>query len=642
MFIISYRRERKMNDTWKLGIAVAFGLVLAGVAAAAPARIIDVEDAARGANDGTRWANAYVFLQDALADANTSEKPAEIRVAQGVYLPDRGVGQVRGNQKATFQLMNGVSLLGGYAGAGQADAGVCDVDRYTTILSGDLAGDDVEVNELVDLVNATLGNSHTVVTGTGTDHTAVLDGFTITRGHWYALVPRSTGPRVGSGAGMNNCPGSPTVRNCTFSHNVTDGVGAGIYGEDGRLTVVNCRFIMNFAAQGGGAMANIDGCEAHVKTCSFESNSAWANGGALYNETSPCTLLDCRFEGNSAFMGGALHALDNSAVTMERCVFIGNRATLGGAACLRETGNSLVASGCTFRRNRAKAGGGALLDGGMENHLALFACTFSDNRAQEYGGALYLANGTVANCLFAGNRAIPTGPIDPQSGPGLGGAVANLAPREPLTITNCTFDQNRAGRGSAIYHTHDKIDISNSVIRGSSQEIHPYGFYMVTNVRYSNVQAGWPGAGNIDADSCFARPGYWANADDPNLYGDPSDPNSIWVDGDYHLRSQAGRWDPATETWVIDDVTSPCTDAGDPNSPVGHEPFPNGGRINMGAYGGTAEASKSYFGEPACETIIAGDINGDCRVDFADFEIMSRHWLEGRHATEPDGGNAEP
>ena len=45
--------------------------------------------------------------------------------------------------------------------------------------------------------------------------------------------------------------------------------------------------------------------------------------------------------------------------------------------------------------------------------------------------------------------------------------------------------------------------------------------------------------------------------------------------------------------WVQDEVTSPCIDAGDPTTAVGPEPFPNGGRISMGAYGGTAEASKS-------------------------------------------------
>ena len=121
------------------------------------------------------------------------------------------------------------------------------------------------------------------------------------------------------------------------------------------------------------------------------------------------------------------------------------------------------------------------------------------------------------------------------------------------------------------------------------------------------------GIGNIGDDPCFAD----ANNDD------------------YHLRSQAGRWtsassvepDPNEGRWTRDEVTSPCIDAGDPVSPVGLEPFPNGGRVNMGAFGGTIEASKSYFGEPVCETIVAGDINGDCIVNFNDFAIIALHWL---------------
>jgi hypothetical protein len=96
------------------------------------------------------------------------------------------------------------------------------------------------------------------------------------------------------------------------------------------------------------------------------------------------------------------------------------------------------------------------------------------------------------------------------------------------------------------------------------------------------------GPGNIDADPCFADQGYW----DPNsILSDPND--DFWVDGDYHLKSQAGRWDPNGRTWVKDVVTSPCIDAGDPNSPVGLEPFPNGGRTNMGVYGGTVEAGEN-------------------------------------------------
>jgi len=124
-------------------------------------------------------------------------------------------------------------------------------------------------------------------------------------------------------------------------------------------------------------------------------------------------------------------------------------------------------------------------------------------------------------------------------------------------------------------------------------------------VVYSNVEEGWPGEGNIDADPCFA------------------DPNT----GDYHLKSQAGRWLADEARWVTDEATSPCIDLGDPMKPVGPESFPNGGRVNMGAYGGTEQASRSYFGAPICETIIPGDINGDCRADFRDLVIMLSHWL---------------
>ena len=62
--------------------------------------------------------------------------------------------------------------------------------------------------------------------------------------------------------------------------------------------------------------------------------------------------------------------------------------------------------------------------------------------------------------------------------------------------------------------------------------------------------------------------------------------------------------------------------------PIGFEPFPNGGFVNMGAYGGMAGASKTYFGKPVCETIVAGDINGDGQVNMADLEIMAFHWTD--------------
>ena len=193
-------------------------------------------------------------------------------------------------------------------------------------------------------------------------------------------------------------------------------------------------------------------------------------------------------------------------------------------------------------------------------------------------------------------------------------------------LNNCTFSSNSAiENGGAIYLGEGGAAILTNCILwdDTPQEIYMHLLSGVSVATYSNIQDGWPGVTNISVDPCFARPRYW----DPN--GTPDEPSDdFWVDGDCHLKSQGGRYNPATQSWVIDEVTSPCIDAGNPMSPIGHEPFPNGGIINMGAYGSTQQASKSDFGKPPCETIIAGDINGDCVIDFKDFCIMALHWCE--------------
>ncbi|MHC4616748.1 MAG: LamG domain-containing protein [Planctomycetota bacterium] len=91
--------------------------------------------------------------------------------------------------------------------------------------------------------------------------------------------------------------------------------------------------------------------------------------------------------------------------------------------------------------------------------------------------------------------------------------------------------------------------------------------------------------------------------------------------GDYHLRSERGRYWPEHDVWVLDDVTSPGVDGGDPSVYPGEEPMPDGGRINMGAYGGTPYASMS-------EWPIEEDNNRDGIVNFLDLANLAARWLE--------------
>ena len=160
------------------------------------------------------------------------------------------------------------------------------------------------------------------------------------------------------------------------------------------------------------------------------------------------------------------------------------------------------------------------------------------------------------------------------------------------TITNCTIVGNLEGGID-----NSRATVTNSIIcyngdgADSAQIVNNIGA-----VTYSNVQGSWPGIGNMDADPCFVSPGYWADANDPNRRAEAETLDIIWVGGDYHLKSEAGSWDPATQSWLASELSSPCIDAGDPDSCIGFEPNPNASVINMGAYGGTAQASKSPSG----------------------------------------------
>jgi predicted outer membrane repeat protein len=213
-------------------------------------------------------------------------------------------------------------------------------------------------------------------------------------------------------------------------------------------------------------------------------------------------------------------------------------------------------------------------------------CIFRENYAEDGGGAIYAGascdgTGTAAiNCTFVNNIVA-----------GGGGAVRIRGGHgDTITLRNCISWANSS----------PDLAVQNSGKCGVP----------TIHADFSILQSDWYWAKNcIVADPCFADP----------------------CNGDYHLKSQAGRWDPTSQTWVQDDVTSIAIDAGNPADPVGPEPFPNGGFINMGAYGGTSEASKSYFGGPVCQTIVAGDINGDCIVDFKDFAIMALHWLNNNN-----------
>ncbi|UCG58784.1 MAG: HEAT repeat domain-containing protein [Phycisphaerales bacterium] len=319
----------------------------------------------------------------------------------------------------------------------------------------------------------------------------------------------------------------------------------------------------------------------------------YTGGGAIYCYRSSPTIRDCIIIRNTASEGGGIACLD-SGVTVNECVITDNLATTSG-------------------------GGVAIIKGYDTDRAELANCIVTGNQASRYSGGVHCGgNAALMGCTISGNR---TGEY------GYGGGIGFNACHPHCTLKESVVWGNMASGDEEIILIDNilgvgRVRILHSVVGDDPNAIQLWGF----GADYrSFIEGEW-----LSLDPLLVRPGYWDPNETPEYAND-----DFWVDGDYHLESQAGRWDPQGQSWVRDEVTSPCIDAGDPSSPLGQEPFPNGGIINIGAYGGTAEASKSYFDAPVCETVVAGDINGDCRVDFVDLVLMGLHWLE-RHYRQPE------
>ena len=462
--------ERRVG---RLGCAVgrAAGAVVEGLEARRLlSAVLFVDDSAVGSGDGSSWNSAFRDLQLALSQAVYGD---EIHVAAGMYKPTSTT-----DRTISFELKDGVSLLGGYAGNGADDPDAHDVALYDTILSGDIGTDGDNTD-----------NSYHVIVSYGVSSSTLVDGVTITAG--YA----DGGSTDGCGGGMYNYgSSSPTLTDCTFSGNTasssgSDGsYGGGMLNSSSSPTLTNCTFSGNTANNGAG-MYNSCSSSPTLTNCTFSRNTASSSGsdgsygGGMLNYSSSPTLTNCTFSGNTAST-------------------IGDVSSYGGG--IYNHSSSPILTNCTFSGNTTSTSGSeSSYGGGMFNYSsspAVTNCTFSANTASSsgsvgsYGGGIfnYSSSPTLANCTFSGN----TGRSHSASS-GYGGWMYNNS--SSPTLINCiAWDNGNRPIGAD--------DLAESVIT------------------YSDIQGGYEGSHNINANPLFVRSpsigadGVWGTADDD--YGD--------------------------------------------------------------------------------------------------------------------------
>jgi uncharacterized repeat protein (TIGR02543 family) len=192
------------------------------------------------------------------------------------------------------------------------------------------------------------------------------------------------------------------------------------------------------------------------------------------------------------------------------------------------------------------------------------------------GVFLWRSAALIKNTILAGNGCYNNAPGDNAwDGSGI---VSRYD--QGVEVENCTV----YGSGQYGVYTYElttnsagKIKVKNSIIwnnKNTAETTYGIRANSSSSITYSNIN-GTDNGGVSRGTGCISSDPLFADA----------------AAGDFHLKSTAGRWDGSS--WVADAESSPCIDTGDPASAYANEPDNNGLRINMGAYGNTAAASKT-------------------------------------------------
>jgi len=318
-------------------------------------------------------------------------------------------------------------------------------------------------------------------------------------------------------------------------------------------------------------------------------------GAGIYCEFTSPTIRKCVVEGCSTEMGGGIGCVGGTP-SIETCRITdctaggtGNSKSGGmggGIGLIRECRASIAHCQVVFNSGYWNSCGGGLYC--RKAQATVEDCEVLRNSAPGtlQGGGVYVGVGSTVelrHCVIAENAASAGGGVFTEVEANTTGRGAATAVR----IRNCTIAHNRLSGpqmppfpGGGVHSLESDTTLRNSIVwYNEGTQVLLIDPPCESPVVYCDVEHGYPGAGNMDKNPLFAL-------------------DTASYPLDYHLQSVVGRYDPRTGTWVRDRQHSPCIDAGDPTEPVGEEPRPNGGRINMGAYGGTWQASKSRSTSP--------------------------------------------
>ena len=254
------------------------------------------------------------------------------------------------------------------------------------------------------------------------------------------------------------------IDNCSFINNSADEGGA-IYAIGG-VNIANSQFINNTAGLIGGAIFKDFSGDLIIENTTFANSFASSFGGAIHllgDDDTDNYIINCLFDSNTGFRGGAIYA-GGANLTVIASNFTSNKALrvhtdyedeeANGGAFYNYYANAFFYDS-NFINNYAQDCGGAMeLDNTITSigsyydptvtiyFTGIDNCTFINNRADD-GGAIYMG---FAGCPFV---LISNSLFEENTANYNSAAIANVAGF--LSLENSTFAENTAGLDNLIY-----------------------------------------------------------------------------------------------------------------------------------------------------------------------------------------------
>jgi len=415
-------------------------------------------------------------------------------------------------------------------------------DAVNEASSGDelVAGEGVYYEENISVVSKDV-----TLRSTDPNDSAVVSR-TIIKGHldigkWYTSEELVVSGFTFTGGGRISCnESSPTIANCTIT-GVAGPLGA-IYCYDAYPTIINCTI-----SGDPYAITRYYTSEPTIINCTIEGEILVGTVENLTSGRKYFVLIKNAI--SDASPGDEI--LVGEGVYYENINFWGKEIKLRS----RDPNDAAVVAATVIHGNANKSVVSFTHKEGPDTVLSGFTITGGRNAGYEAAIVCRRANTmpTISNCIISGNAC--AGIYSEESRllvancviAGNAGAGIHVSGRKNGTIINCTIVENGA-EGIEAYRGRPKI--RNCIIWDN------YGDEILgpIDVKYSNIKGGYGGEGNIDAAPWFARPGYWAHADDLNMEVEPNDANAIWIGGDYHLLPGSPCVDAATDANIYSDI----------------------------------------------------------------------------------------